>query len=257
MFNKLFLLSLLLCPLLAHGTPDVSLQIQSFKSESTPYIEVSVYIVGSSLKCVADMEYGVEYWLLIKDSLENIITGHHYKLSKAGCPSKDLIDVKRFSLKEGKYTIEVEMHDVLDSLNSVSIRQETEINGYGSTAQLSDIQLLSAIRNEPEGTSPLHKSGLYLEPLAFNYYYPSLQYLNLYIETYDVEKLEGQPFIRYTIKSASGNFPAPVVAYRKVKKEKIAPNVFQLDISKLISGPYLIEAALFDGNKVEVARDSL
>ncbi|MEP6646064.1 MAG: GWxTD domain-containing protein [Saprospiraceae bacterium] len=256
MFNRFFLISLVLCPMLAYGIPDVSLQVQRFKSETTSYIEVSLYIVGSSLKCNLAADYGIEYTIFVKDETDNIVAGNHYRLLSRGCPAKDLIDIKRFNLKEGKYRIETEMMDISDSLNTLSIRAETEIPNE-MNVKLSDLQLLSTIRNEADGKSPLHKSGLYLEPLAFNYYFPSLQFLNLYAETYEADHLEGQPYIRYTIKSASGDFPAPIVSYRKVKKEKIAANVFQLDISKLISGPYTLEATLFDGNKNEIATESI
>lgn len=252
MFNRIISIAFLLCPLMAHTTPDVSLQIQRFRSATSSYIEVSVYIVGSTLTCIPSENYGVEYVIFVKDVDKNIVAGDRYRLTNAGCPAKDLIDVKRYALKDGKYTVEVEMKDIIDSLNVLSIQQETEIPGTSPATKLSDIQLLSTIRSEVDGKSPLHKSGLYLEPLPFGYYYPALHFFYMYVETYDADKMEGQPFIRYTIKSPTGDFPSPIVAYRKIKKESIAANVFQLDISTLISGPYLLEATLFDGNKTEV-----
>ncbi|MEP6795990.1 MAG: GWxTD domain-containing protein [Saprospiraceae bacterium] len=257
MLNRLFFIALVFCPLLLCATPDVSLQVQRFRSGSSSYIEVSLYIVGSSLKCVTGDQYGVEYMILIRDANQNIVKGDRFRLSNSGCPAKDLIDVKRFGLGEGNYTLEVEMKDILDSLNVISIRQSTEIPVGASLFKLSDIQLLSTVRTEVDGTSPLDKSGLYLEPLPFGYYYPSLHFLNMYVETYDMDKLEGQPFIRYTIKPSTGDFPSPIVAYRKVKKESVAANVFQLDITKLISGPYTLEAILFDGNKQEIANQNI
>lgn len=245
-----------ICPMLLHGTPDVSLQVQRFRTGSSAYVEVSLYIVGSSLKCAMGEEYGVQYTIIIKDANENIIKGDRFRLSNSGCPAKDLIDLKRYGLAEGKYKIEVEMNDILDTLNVINIRQNTEIPAASSASKLSDIELLSTVRSELDEKSPLHKSGLYLEPLPFGYYYPALHFLNLYIETYDADILEGQPFIRYTIKPSTGDFPPPIVAYRKVKKESVAANVFQLDITKLISGPYALEAILFDGNKQEVANQN-
>ena len=216
-----------------------------------------LYIVGSSLACDPFKNYGIDYTIVLKDANENIVGGNHYRLSNTGCPAKDLIDVKRFALHEGKYSIEVELNDILDSINVISIQQKTEIEPEGAQSKLSDIQLLSTIHSELEGTSPFQKSGLYLEPLPFRYYYPALDFLNLYIESYQADQLEGQPYLRYTIKPTSGEIPSPIVAYRKVKKENIGANVFQLDITQLISGPYLVEAALFDGNKVEVASKNI
>jgi len=126
---------------MVQGTPDVSLQIQRFRSESSSYIEVSIYIVGSSLVCVPSERYGVEYIILVKDTNENIVAGNKYRLTNTSCPAKDLIDVKRFGLQAGKYTIEVEMNDIIDSLNLVSILQEIEVEPEGAQSKLSDIQL--------------------------------------------------------------------------------------------------------------------
>lgn len=253
----MILMAFMIYPMFLHGTPDVSLQVSRFRAASSPFIEVSLYIVGSTLTCMPDQNYGVEYMVFVKDINKNIVAGDRYRLTSSGCPGKDLIDVKRFGLNAGKYTVEVEVKDIRDTVNELSIQTEIEIPPADSQPKLSDIQLLSTVRSEVDGKSPLHKSGLYLEPLPFNYYYPSLHFLNLYLETYDANLLEGQPYIRYTIKSPAGDIPAPVVAYRKINKESVGANIFQLDISRLISGPYTIDAVLFDGNKTEVANQSL
>ena len=257
MINKVCFLFFFLIPLFVLATPDVSLQIHRFKFESASYIEVSVYIVGSSLQCDATAHYGVDYLIMVKDTNNNIAAGNRYRLLNTGCPAKDLIDVKRFNLTPGKYSIEVEMNDLNDTLNILKIQQEIEIEINSVESKLSDIQLLSTVRNEIDGTSSLHKSGLYFEPLPFRYYYPALNSLNLYLEAYNTDQLEGQPYLRYTIKTLAGDIPAPIVAYRKIKKETVAVNIFQLDIQKLISGPYNIEAVLFDGNKVPVASQNV
>jgi len=131
----------------------------------------------------------------------------------------------------------------------VLIAQNVSIASQETSSALSDLQLLAAIKSQPEESSPLHKSGLYLEPLPFRLYYPALNQLCLYFETYHTEELEGQPYMQYTISPIAGAIPPPVITYKKVKKEPVAVNVFQLDISTLITGSYTLEAALYDGNK--------
>lgn len=233
------------------STPDVSMEVYRFNAESSAYIELSLYVVGISLLNEAknEAEYGVEYIVLIKDESADIVNGNRYKLSRKGYPAQDIIDIKRYSLPPGHYTIEVEVNDLADQQSKVSISQEVEISAEKPVASLSDIQLLAALKNEPEESSPFHKSGLYLEPLPFRFYYPALSLLCVYLEVYNAGMLEGQPYLQYTIKPESGNLPAPMVTYKKVNKEDIAANVLQLDISKLISGYYILETALFDGNR--------
>lgn len=251
MFNKGWLLSLFLLPYALCAVPDASIQVHRFRSGSDFFAEVSLYLVGSSLSCFPghSEQYGVHYTIVILDKNSNVVAGNRYRLTSEGCTSKDLIDVKRYILPPGSYTIEVELTDINDSLNTVTVLQQTEIETGEIPNHLSDIQLHSVIRKDTNTINPLHKSGLYLEPLPFSYYYPALDKLNIYVETYDMENIVGQPYLQYTLKPLKGEIPSPIVAYRKVSKHPISANVFQLDIGSLISGPYTIEAALFDGNK--------
>jgi GWxTD domain-containing protein len=244
-------LLLLMSWLPVNSTPDISMEVYRFRSESTAYIEVSLYVAGSSLVAdsIGKAPYGIDYVILIKDELNNIIAGNKYQLSRAGYPAQDIFDVKRFTLPPGKYTIDLEANDLTDALNQLTVTQLVEIPLLNDSASLSDIQLLSTIQNQPEGSSPFHKSGLYLEPLPFRLYYPALNQLCLYLEAYHSDKLEGQPYIQYTIKPIVGDIPRPMVSYKKVKKEVVSANVFQLDITPLITGTYTLEAALFDGNR--------
>jgi GWxTD domain-containing protein len=249
-------ISLVLCislglSLSLRSAPDVSIDISRFQADPLQYIEISLYIIGSSLSCDPQKTkvYGVEYVIIIRDSMDQVVAGNRYRLSKEGCPAKDLIDVKRFSLSRGAYTVEIEANDLVDSFDKVTILQEVVVEDVNESGTLSDIQLLSTITSKEDEVSSLHKSGLILEPLPFRFYYPALTTLYVYLETYHAEKLEGQPYLQYTIKPLSGDIPSPVITYKKINKEAVASNVLQLDISTLLSGPYILEAALFDGNK--------
>lgn len=248
--NAFILLNLFFC-LTVQGTPDINMEVYRFKADSVQYIEVSVYVVGSSLMCPvpAQAPYGIEYVILVKGEHDEVVAGSKYSLSRVGCPAKDIFDIKRFSLSAGKYSIELEARDLNDSLSRVSVIQDIEISSYDAGVAMSDLQLLAALENQPDGNSPMHKSGLYLEPLPFSYYYPAINRLSLYFETYHTELADGQPYVQYTIKPLKGDIPSPIVTYMKVRKEPVAVNVWQLDISTLISGYYQLQASLYDGNK--------
>jgi GWxTD domain-containing protein len=109
--------------------------------------------------------------------------------------------------------------------------------------------LLSTIRPERQEASSLNKSGMYLEPLPFRLYYPALNQLNLYHETYHIDELAGQAYIQYVITPVSRDSTQILRSFKKLKKEPVNANIFQLDISSLISGHYILEANVFDGNK--------
>jgi GWxTD domain-containing protein len=252
--NSLTVIFSLLLTVSAFSAPDISMEVYRFRTDSTTYIEVSLYFVGSTLQCdtVSANRYGVEYIIMIKDSTGHVQAGNRYQLTRNGCPAKDIFDIRRFPIQPGNYVVQVEAFDLTDTLHQVSVTQEIQVESAFGRTGLSDGQLLSMIKSEPEQTSPFHKSGIYLEPLPFRLYYPALSTLYLYIESYHGEQLEGQPYLQYTLKPIKGDYPQPIVTYKKVKKEHIAANIIQLDISKLLTGEYMLEAALYDGNKQPV-----
>ena len=112
-----------------HGTPDVCMEVYRFNATTSAYIEVSIYVVGSSLQCAAgnDIEYGVEYVVLVKDEADKVVAGNKYKLSREGCPARDIFDVKRFTLEEGKYTVEIEASDLRDTSSHIAVSQEVDV----------------------------------------------------------------------------------------------------------------------------------
>ncbi len=245
LFGLLFTLNL---PLSA--APDVSMDVCRFQSDAGSYIEVSLYIVGSSLICNAAQDhYGVSYLVMIADDQDSIVSGNKYNLSRTGYPAQDIFDVRRFTLKPNQYVVSIEVSDLQDEKSFIQVSENIQILSEKKTASQSDIQILANIKNDPDGATVFNKSGLYLEPLPFNYYYSSLDQLFVYFETYHANSLEGQPYVQYTIKPVAGDVPKPITTYKKLKKEDINVNVLQLDISLLISGSYLLEAVLYDGKQ--------
>ena len=255
-FNKIVFLLSLLFPIAGRALPDISMEVCRYQVANVPFVEVSIYVAGPSLICKggSDKTFGIGYILMVKDSLGHVMAGDRYRLTAIGCPAKDIIDVKRFNLQSGIYSVELEAYDIADSLNEVSTSQHIKIEYDLSKVYVSDLNLAATIKPEQPVNASLNKSGMYIEPLPFRFYYPALHTLNLYFETYHIDQLAGQPYVQYTIRPAKGEIPSPIQAYKKLKKEPVSANLFQLDISSLISGQYILEVNVFDGDKQEKAR---
>jgi len=249
--NKIFFLLLLLLPSLGHALPDISMEVCRYQAAGSPYIEVSVYVAGTSLKCkgAQSQTYGISYILMVKDADSSIVTGNRYRLTAMGCPAKDIIDVKRFNLPPGNFIVELEAYDISDTLGVIGASQQITIAADQSTFYISDLDLASTVKAEQPNSPMLNKSGMYLEPLPFRLYYPALQTLYVYSEAYHADQLAGQPYVQYIIKPAIGSTPAPILSFKKLKKEPVNANLFQLDITGLISGHYILEASIYDGDK--------
>jgi GWxTD domain-containing protein len=249
--NNLVFLLLVLFPSLGRALPDISMEVCRYQASDSPYIEVSIYVAGSSLTCKGgeSQPYGISYILMIRDTDSSIVAGNRYRLTAVGCPAKDIIDVKRFNLRPGNFIVELEAYDIADTLGMITTSQHITIEANPSTVYISDLDLVSTVKPEQPNTPMLNKSGLYLEPLPFQLYYPALQTLYVYSEAYHIDQLAGQPYVQYTIKPMTGNSPAPILSFKKLKKEPVNANLFQLDISTLISGRYILEASIYDGDK--------
>lgn len=232
------------------AVPDISVDVARFRNGKETYVEMSLYVIGGSLHCdTVQHKFGLEYVVMVKDSMDQIHYAAKYQLSRTGCPATDIFDVRRLPVKPGRFIVHVIGYDIMDTLSQTAVFVPIEIREEKADAWLSDIQLLSTMKSEPEGTTPMHKQGIYMEPLPFHFYYPSLKAINIYLEAYDADQLTGQPYMRYTIKPVEGDVPPPLVSHKKVSKSAVNPCVYQLDITTLITGYYEIEAALFDGDK--------
>lgn len=247
--NNIVFLLMLSCGWL-YAVPDISVDVARLRNGKDTYVEMSLYVVGGSLLCDSiQQRFGLGYVVMVKDSLDQVHYAAKYQLTRTGCPAQDIFDVRRLPLNHGQYIIEVVGYDLADTMLQTSVLIPIHNPEDPAQAWLSDIQLLSMMKGEPEGTTPMHKQGIYMEPLPFHFYYPALKAINIYLEAYDADQLAGQPYMRYTIKPVEGDVPSPLVSYKKLTKTVVNPCVYQLDISTLITGYYVIEAALFDGDK--------
>lgn len=234
--------------------PDVSFEVCTFQTEKGAMVEVALYFTGESLTCAAPAEtYGATYFIFIQDTAGLVVAGDHYRQSGSGCPARDLVDLRRFLLHPGQYTVMLEAADIHDTLAVLRQGKTIVIPDDMGAWTLSDIQLLAAARPDTVTGSNMVKSGLYMEPLPFQYYYPALQRLYAYVETYHTDGFSDQPFIRYSLAPMNGDSPSPVIAYKKIGKTAVQAHLLQLDISPLISGTYRFEVVLFDGKDREVA----
>ena len=249
--SRLYFLLLLMLPSLGYALPDISMEVCRYQASGSAYIEVSIYVVGPSLACKGDSShpYGISYTLMVRGADSTIVVGNHYRLTSTGCPAKDIIDVKRFTLAPGNFVVELEAYDIGDSLGLITTNQHITIPSDPSTVYISDLEFASTVKQEQPNTPLMNKSGMYLEPLPFRLYYPSLNTLYVYSEAYHIDQLAGQPYIQYTISPSKGKTPAAIQSFKKLKKEPINANLFQLDITGLISGHYTLEAGIYDGDK--------
>ena len=247
-----------------NATMDISVRSAVFKGESAPYLEVYLYVIGSTVQNISsDTNYwqtAVDFVITLEKPDSSISAFDKFTLRSPQSEGPgNFMDIKRFGLLPGHYILRVIAQDE-GSPNAVfEFTDEIQIHYENELIEISDIQLLSAFHKSDEKT-PFVKNGLYLEPAAFHFYPGNLQILPFYLEVYNPS---GQSFkaayLRYAIyqKRVSGD-SLVMQKFKKLDELKVQAFLLQLPIDALESGNYDLVVELRNQEKllIDVAYSS-
>ena len=259
------LLSLLLLALL----PKIALALDAGVSyavyntpDGKPYVEVNLEVAAGSVMYrhvdSTRLQAAVDVLILIKDG-EKVVRYEKYTMrSPLVTIPEALLDVKRLSVPQGNYTLEVTMQDANDAANTDNFTHPLVVNFDGKIA-LSELQLLRGFRAD-DSDNPFSKNGYYLEPLPFNFYDRQSKLLAFYAEIYQSNKsvTEGKYRVRYIIEKDAGNGQKVLVSAGSQDKNRsdIDALLVQMDISNLESGNYnLLVELRSPGNELLTSRN--
>lgn len=223
---------------------DTDVSYNTFKFGDKQYIEVNVFLVGNTLvyKMIdsTQQQAAVEVLMLIKQG-ENIIQFEKYILNgpiSKGRP--DFLDLKRFILPKGDYQLEVKIQDINEPEAFTEFKKDFSLDYSDELLEQSDIQLLASYKQAEEENNFV-KSGVQLEPLAFNFYNKRANKLMFYSEIYNADKVIGQDYlVTYTVTEiVNEKLQKPIsVGHKRKKVEPITALLLQTDITSLKSGNY-------------------
>lgn len=225
---------------------DASIAYATFKSPpNKSFVEVYLNVMGTTVnhKTLDSLSYqaSVEVLILVKKS-EKIVTFEKYILN--GPLSEhplDFMDVRRISLEDGIYDLEVEIQDMNDSTNHVAYTGKFEIAYQKEESLLqSDLQLIHALEASSD-VSPFVKSGYHMKPLPYNFYYKTDTSLIFYQELYHSDKaFEDKFLLKYLVEKIKGNgtLEPVMMGHKKLDPKPVNVVLIKKDIKKLESGRY-------------------
>ncbi len=246
---------------------DASISYATFKSTTGNYIEVYLNIVGQTVAFVPLTEPGklqanLEVVILFKQG-DTVIKYDKYRLNSPEVEKPlDFIDMKRYGLDNGEYTIEVSVEDVNREGNARKYDSAFSMEFSESGLGQSDIQLVATFKPADSSASnnPMVKNGYYFETLASNFYDKYTERLIFYNEIYNTDKVIGEDFlVTYTIEQVkpSGKLERVITGHRRCVAEPVCVCLQQIDITKVTSGNYKLNVEVRDRNKELFSKKSI
>lgn len=233
-----------LCAIAARAL-DAGVAWAVYTTGQTAYLEVNIEIAPGAVTFRAvdstRLKASVETLILVKQG-ENIVDFEKYLLNSPITEKPEtLLDVKRFALPNGDYTLEITFVDANDAENKDDFRAPFSVN-IGEAVHLSELQLLRSFR--PDGSeNPFVKNGYFLEPLPFNWYPPSAKTLAFYVEIYNTDKRLTEPYtVRSILEQQLTSETSRLISFGTQQKTPapIDALLTQMDISKLETGNYMV-----------------
>lgn len=245
-FKSLFVAGILLAA--SHVTAlDATATGYVFAVEDKQYIEINLEIAGLSLAYVSidshTMQAAVEVLILIKSG-DKVVNFEKYRLNGPGVTfPTNLLDLKRFYIAPGNYTIEIDLQDANKADNFRKINLQKTVGAYDRPG-LSDIQLLRNFKRDTVGNGLFHKNGYFMEPLPFAFYDRESTKLAFYVETYHSNQIAGIPHyqLRYLIEADRGNGKRELISTGNRIRTLNGKDAVQvkMDIAGLASGNYML-----------------
>ena len=189
---------------------DADVSLSTYYQDKNPFLEVSLHIVASTLDAKiltnGNVQTRVNILMTIKQD-GSIIDFEKYALvSPEAILASDFIDLRRFVLRPGKYTIDIEITDQLNNSNVFESSFETTMIAWKNELLISDISLLYNVLPSQQEDNPFYKYGNILEPAAFSFFHQSMETMYVFAELYSTDKKFTKDYaVRFNIKNIDAN----------------------------------------------------
>jgi len=231
--------------------------VNSYYDLETPYVDVYTFILQNTVAANPAEQKSVESLLVISNETEIVVAEKFlYELTKQD--TSDIIDLKRFKLPNGNYTLRVELLDVIAGEILYDHTQSFNLKYQDDKFQQSDVYLSLF---SPNGNDNFKKHGVCLEPVPFLLCKEQAQ-LSAYSELYQLPSIskedvsvgmllyeEGPALDRALVKKV----------YKRFSPEAYLPILLTMDISDVPSGSYelVIETATKDKTVISFKESSI
>ena len=229
---------------------DAGITVSSFKGGKENYIETAIFVVGRSIaqKQVDSVNSIGSVDVLLNFLQKNrLVKSEKFKIrSPRSIDPSDFADMRRFSLPDGFYDVEVALFDLNNSANATTFKTTVQLDFSENLVRQSDILLLSAAKFEPDKNAPNLHNGYKLESVPFQLYDNRFSELQFYTECYNLDKASVDSFtFSFTIDRVDTSLGTAFISQKFFQKAvSFLPQLMKIDISKMPSGTYKLSTKL-------------
>ena len=218
--------------------------IQKYSTLDQSYIELYTYIINPYKELTEEEQRNIESLVVIRDE-NQIQVAEKYLYCFTQNTSTDLLDIKRFQLDPGEYSVRVELIDLEDinlyddhsfTINlkpqdSTSLASSDLLLGFESSNQLDQIEKLSVP----------------IEPMVFNFCRNQESMLS-YVELYNLDQYQEPVFAGYKLHRLISQDSSELVfkKFEKLANEPFVPLLVSFPMEEILSGQYILDFELID-----------
>jgi len=228
------------------GQVNADVIVKSYYDLQTPYIDVYSFILHQSMLASDKGEKSVESLLVISND-SDVVVAEKFQYDILAQDTSDIIDIKRFQLENGNYTLRVEILDLIAETILYDHTQSFTLDFTSNKFNQSDLYLSLF---SPKGNAVFEKHGVCLEPVPFNLCKDQVQ-LTAYSELYNLSAITEEDvsigLLLYEGTKGVERVPLKKM-YKRFSPEDYLPMLLTMDISDIPTGNYdiVLETATKD-----------
>lgn len=161
----------------------------------------------------------------------------------------DFVDVQRFPLKNGKYSVDILLRDLnIENADTVQISYPFELFFSGNKIEISDIELVDRL-DKSEEENLFSKAGYQIIPYVSNYYPITKKEIKFYAEVYNSDNKFGEEGMFLVVAQITNTGGEIIGSFRKMMRmetQSVNAILNSFNIEELYSGTYNLEVEVRD-----------
>ncbi len=235
-------------------------------SDNVMFTEVYTHYIGKTLTykpLLSGSKMGAVQVLYVFKQGETIVKADKILVTSpqiaANGNRENFVDMRRYALPEGEYTLDVSFTDEANPTNTYSTNEIVSVHFDNTKIVLSDIESIGKVTPSADQSNAHFKNGAIMSPYVLDFYPYLVEKLQFYIEIYNTEKILKDDFVvRYYLRQITrGQELTVMTTNKRTKPAAVVPVLGSIDLTQVPSGVYDLVIEVRDRKLELIATKSL